>query len=292
MRAYLPDYELVVPRTLTDALALLRDEPGVWRPFAGGTDLMVLLEAGRLEHRKFFSVWHLPELRGVEASDEYVTLGALTTYTDVRRDALLSREFPMLAQAARETGGVAIQNRGTIGGNIANASPAADSPPALLAYDAEVELVSAVGTRRVAYTEFHTGYKQTVMRADELIARVRLRRPRAGARQFYRKVGTRRAQAISKVCFAGLAELDGDVLNDVRIAVGSVAPVVMRCRRTEELLKGRGLDGALMKGALAEIAREVVPIDDIRSTARYRRRVAQNLLEEFLSNLDGGSPRV
>src|SRR5437868_2855240 len=284
MRAYLPDYELVVPRTLTDALALLRDEPGVWRPLAGGTDLMVLLEAGRLEHKNFFSVWNLPELRGIEASGEYVTLGALTTYTDVRRDALLSREFPMLAQAARETGGVAIQNRGTIGGNIANASPAADSPPALLAYDAEVELVSAEGSRRIDYSEFHTGYKQTLMRADELIARVRLRRPRAGARQFYRKVGTRRAQAISKVCFAGLAELDGDVLNDVRIAVGSVAPVVMRCRRTEELLKGRGLDGAFMKGALAEIAREVVPIDDIRSTARYRRRVTQNLLEEFLSN--------
>ena len=283
MRAYLPDYELVVPRTLTDALALLRDEPGVWRPFAGGTDLMVLLEAGRLEHKNFFSVWNLPELRGIEASDEYFTVGALTTYTDVRRDALLSREFPMLAQAARETGGVAIQNRGTIGGNIANASPAADSPPALLAYDAEVELVSAQGSRRVAYAEFHTGYKQTLMREDELIARVRLRRPRGGARQFYRKVGTRRAQAISKVCFAGLAELDGDVLNDVRIAVGSVAPVVLRCRRTEELLKGRRLDGGLMRGALAEIAREVVPIDDIRSTARYRRRVTQNLLAEFLS---------
>src|SRR2546421_5333422 len=292
MRAYLPDYELVVPRTLTDALALLRDEPGVWRPFAGGTDLMVLLEAGKLEHKNFFSVWNLPELRGVEASDEHVTLGALTTYTDVRRDALLSREFPMLAQAARETGGVAIQNRGTIGGNIANASPAADSPPALLAYDAEVELVSAGGLRRVEYAEFHTGYKQTLMREDELIARVRLRRPRACARQFYRKVGTRRAQAISKVCFAGLAELDGDVLNDVRIAVGSVAPVVMRCRRTEELLKGQRLDGGLMRGALDEIAREVVPIDDIRSTAPYRRRVTQNLLEEFLSNLDGGSPRV
>ena len=120
------------------------------------------------------------------------------------------------------------------------------------------------------------------MRADELIARVRLRRPRAGARQFYRKVGTRRAQAISKVCFAGLAELDGDVLSEVRIAVGSVAPVVLRCRRTEELLKGRALDGALMRGALEEIAREVVPIDDIRSTARYRRRVTQNLLAEFL----------
>jgi CO/xanthine dehydrogenase FAD-binding subunit len=285
MRAYLPAYELVVPRTLGEALALLRDEPGVWRPFAGGTDLMVLLEAGKLDHRKFFSIAHLPEFRGVETSDGHVTLGALTTYTDVRRDAVLSREFPMLAQAARETGGVAIQNRGTIGGNIANASPAADSPPALLAYDAEVELVSAEGSRRVAYADFHTGYKQMLMRADELIARVRLRRPDDGARHFYRKVGTRRAQAISKVCFAGLAESEGGVLTNVRVALGSVAPVPLRCRRTEGLLAGKRIDGELKRAALEEIAREIAPIDDMRSTARYRARVVQNLLAEFLSSV-------
>src|SRR5215212_1899263 len=246
MRAYLPAYELVVPRTLAEALALLRDEPGVWRPFAGGTDLMVLLEAGRLEHRKFFSIRHLAELRGVTESEGFVRVGALTTYTDVRRSELLGRHFPMLGQAARETGGIAIQNRGTVGGNIANASPAADTPPALLAYGAEVELVSAGGARRVPYAEFHTGYKQTVMRADELIAAVILPKPRGGARHFYRKVGTRRAQAISKVCFAALAEVEGDSLTEVRVALGSVAPIVLRCRRTEEVLRGHRLDGELM----------------------------------------------
>lgn len=284
MRAYLPSYELVVPRTLAEALALLRDEPGVWRPFAGGTDLMVLLEAGRLEQRKFFSIAHLKELRGVGESGEFVTLGALTTYTDVRRSETIAREFPMLAEAARETGGVAIQNRGTVGGNIANASPAADTPPALLAYGAEVELVSAEGTRSVDYAEFHTGYRQTVMRADELIARVRLRRPSAGARHFYRKVGTRRAQAISKVCFAALAETgEGGVINEVRIALGSVAPTVVRCRETETLLRGRAPDAELSKESADALARDVSPIDDVRSTARYRLRVAQNLLAEFLS---------
>ena len=284
MRAYLPSYELVVPRTLAEALALLRDEPGAWRPFAGGTDLMVLLEAGRLGQRKFFSIAHLKELRGVEESGEFVTLGALTTYTDVRRSEVVAREFPMLAEAARETGGVAIQNRGTVGGNIANASPAADTPPALLAYGAEVELVSAGGTRSVDYSEFHTGYRRTVMRADELIARVRLRRPRAGARHFYRKVGTRRAQDISKVCFAALAETGvGGVINEVRIALGSVAPTVVRCRETETLLRGRAPDAELLKESPDALARDVAPIDDVRSTARYRLRVAQNLLAEFLS---------
>jgi CO/xanthine dehydrogenase FAD-binding subunit len=245
---------------------------------------MVLLEAGKLEHRRFFSVRHLAELRGVEESDGHVTLGALTTYTEVRREAVLAREFPMLCRAAGETGGVAIQNRGTLGGNIANASPAADSPPALLAYGAEVELVSAGGSRWVDYSDFHTGYKQTLMRPEELIARVRLPRPRGGARHFYRKVGTRRAQAISKVCFAALAETDGGVVREVRIALGSVAPVVLRCRRTEALLRGRVPDAELKAAALEEIAKEIAPIDDLRSTARYRARVARNLLAEFLAS--------
>ncbi|HEX7313933.1 MAG TPA: xanthine dehydrogenase family protein subunit M [Pyrinomonadaceae bacterium] len=285
MRAYLPAYEMVVPRTLGEALGLLREGAGVWRPFAGGTDLMVLLEAGRLEQRKFFSIRHLSELRGVGESDGVVRVGALTTYADVRRSELLGRLFPMLGQAARETGGIAIQNRGTVGGNIANASPAADTPPALLAYDAEVELVSADGARRVPYAEFHTGYKQTVMRADELIAAVLLPKPPEGAQHFYRKVGTRRAQAISKVCFAAVASVEGESLAEVRVALGSVAPVVLRCRRTEELLRGRALDEETLRAAVEEIGREVTPIDDVRSTARYRTRVAQNLLREFLSEL-------
>jgi len=286
MRAYLPAYELTVPRTLDEALALVRDEPGVWRPFAGGTDLMVLLEAGKLEHRKFFSIRQLRELRGVEESDGFVRVGALTTYTDVRRSDVLTRHFPMLGQAARETGGIAIQNRGTVGGNIANASPAADTPPALLAYGAEVELVSSEGTRRIPYAEFHTGYKQTVMRDDELIARIRLPRPPRDLRSYYRKVGTRRAQAISKVCMAGAARVgDGGRVRSVRIALGSVAPTVVRCARTEELLLDQLIDEGLIESARETLAQEIAPIDDIRSTSEYRLRVAANLLEDFLTTI-------
>lgn len=284
MRAYVPAYELVVPRTMGEALALLADEPGAWRPFAGGTDLMVLLEAGLLAHRRFFSVWGLGELRGIEVGDDAVTLGALTTYTDVRRSEVIRREFPMLVAAARETGGLAIQNRGTVGGNICNASPAADTPPALLAYGAEVELVSRVGARWVAYDEFHTGYRQTVMRPDELLARVRLPRPAEGARHFYRKVGTRRAQAISKVCFAALLTPgEGGRVGGARLAFGSVAPTVVRARRAEAALDGRATDEDAVRRALDQLARDIAPIDDLRSTARYRLRVAQNLLAEFLS---------
>lgn len=285
MRAYLQEYELRATESLAAALSLLEREPGVWRPFAGGTDLMVLFEAGLLAHKKFVNVWDLAELKGIEATDEQVMLGALTTYTEVQGSAILHEEFPMLCQAARETGGIAIQNRGTLGGNIANASPAGDSPPALIAYDAEVELVSTKGARRVSYADFHTGYKQTVMRADELISRVCLPREMKNWRQYYRKVGTRKAQAISKVCFAGAVRLEGKNVEDIRLALGSVAPTVVRCRGTEEILRGRELNQAVINDACAELMKEIVPIDDIRSTANYRLRVAANLLRDFLANV-------
>jgi CO/xanthine dehydrogenase FAD-binding subunit len=286
MRAYLPGYELKTPADLGEALALLGDEPGIWKPFAGGTDLMVLFEAGKLLHKRFFSIWNLKELRGIEVTPEQVTLGALTTYTEVQANETLQKEFPLLCQAASETGGLAIQNRGTLGGNVANASPAGDSPPALLVYDAQLELISTGGSRLVPYNGFHTGYKQMLMRPDELIKSIRLPRTGEPWRQYYRKVGTRKAQAISKICFAGLAQLDGEQIKDIRIAVGSVAPVVVRCSRTEDVLRGRKVDAAAVSDARAELAREISPIDDIRSTAKYRLQVAMNVLEDFLTNLE------
>jgi CO/xanthine dehydrogenase FAD-binding subunit len=285
MRAYLPSYELRTPGDLTEALAFLSHEPGVWKPFAGGTDLMVLFEAGKLSHRKFVNIWNLPELRGIEITTEHIALGALTTYSEVQANETLQEEFPMLCQAASETGGLAIQNRGTLGGNIANASPAGDSPPALLVYDAELELVSARGSRFVPYHGFHTGYKQMLMRSDELIKSIRLPRESSLRRHYYRKVGTRKAQAISKICFAGVAQMDGDRIKDVRIALGSVAPVVVRCQKTEDVLRNQKVDATTVSAARAELAHEISPIDDIRSTANYRLQVALNVLEDFLMTL-------
>src|SRR5688572_4885461 len=285
MRAYLPAYQMISPASLHDGLALLAREPGVWQPFAGGTDLMVLLEAGKLAHKNYINIWDLAELRGIEVSPEHISIGALTTYTEVQEHALLREEFPMLCQAATETGGLAIQNRGTLGGNIVNASPAADSPPALLAYDAELELVSTQGRRRLPYQGFHTGYKQMRIRPDELLTRIRLPRNTAGATHYYRKVGTRKAQAISKVCFAGVARTNSNHVGDVRIAVGSVAPIVVRCVQTENALKDQSPDAATVKSAQATLRREISPIDDIRSTANYRLQVALNLLADFVATL-------
>jgi CO/xanthine dehydrogenase FAD-binding subunit len=285
VRAFIPDYQLTTPASLAEALALLKREPGAWKPFAGGTDLMVLLEAGKLPHRKYINIWGLKELRGVEVSDTHITLGALTTYTEVQSHPILQSEFPMLCQAASETGGLAIQNRGTLGGNIVNASPAADSPPALLAYDAEIELVSANGSRWIAYQGFHTGYKQMQIAPDELLARIRLPRNTRGATHYYRKVGTRKAQAISKVCLAAVARVEEKLVQDVRIALGSVAPIVVRCMQTEAALLGRKPDAEVIQLSCATLSQEISPIDDIRSTADYRLHVSKNLLTDFLSTL-------
>ena len=285
MRSYVPAYEMETPRDLSDALERLAREPGVWKPFAGGTDLMVLLEAGKLPHRRFLNVSEFSELRGIEIMPEYLTLGALTTYTEIRRSEVLAREFPLLCRAAAETGSVATQNRGTLGGNIANASPAADSPPALLVYDAELELVSLNRARWVPYQGFWTGYKQIGLRADELIRAIRLPRGMHPWNHYYRKVGTRRAQAISKVCFAAAARMDAGRVADVRVALGSVAPMVLRAVETEKILRDQKLTRENLQAAQDVLAREIVPIDDMRSTARYRRRIAQNLLAEFCATL-------
>ncbi len=287
MRSFIPAYEMETPRSLADALARMAGAPGMWKPFAGGTDLMVLLEAGKLAHRKFLNIWKLSELHGITVTPTHVSLGALTTYSAVRRNETLAREFPLLCRAAEETGSVATQNRGTLGGNIANASPAADSPPAMLVYDAELELLSATGTRRVPFHGFWHGYKQLDLRDNELIGSIHLPRDKREWRQFYRKVGTRRAQAISKICFAGAARIDDGRLANVRISLGSVAPTVLRAIRTETVLRGQRLTPEVVRGAQEALAREISPIDDIRSTARYRLQVAQNLLAEFCEALAG-----
>jgi len=285
MRGHVPSYQLISPASLREALATLGNEPCVWKPFAGGTDLMVLLEAGKLPHKNYLNIWDLPELRGIEVSDSQITLGALTTYTEIQDHETLRREFPMLCQAASETGGLAIQNRGTLGGNIVNASPAADSPPALLVYDAELEIVSAKGTRTVPYRTFHTGYKQMDIRPEELLRAIRLPRASKDWSHYYRKVGTRKAQAISKICFAGTALMDGDQIADVRIALGSVAPIPIRCVQTERALRQQVINPDTLTAAKSALTAEIAPIDDLRSTRSYRLQVSLNLLEDFVRGL-------
>jgi OHCU decarboxylase len=286
MRSHPADYELVAPGNLPSVLSLLAQEPGTWLPIAGGTDLMVQYAAGHLAAQKLVSIWNLPELRRIEILPDEIRVGAGCTYTDLMENANVNREFPLLTSAARWTGGVANQNRGTLGGNIVNASPAADSLPALLVYGAELILVSVRGERRVLYENFHTGYRKTQCAADEVIQFVILPRRFSNYRAYTRKIGARYAQAISKVCLAALGRVDGGVTDDIRMAVGSVAPIPFRLTETEKVLRGKRIDPALIRLAKETVAREIQPIDDIRSSAKYRRAVTANLVAEFLNGFN------
>jgi CO/xanthine dehydrogenase FAD-binding subunit len=257
------------PKRLSEALALLRDE-GPLTPLAGGTDLYVGLNAGTERAQRFIDLWRLEELRHIRLTDGKRTLelGALTTFTDCIRSKKVVRNLPILAEASREVGGAQIQNRGTLAGNIANGSPAGDSLPVLAAADAIVVLRSAAGEREVPLCEFYTGYRATVRRPDELIVRVRI--PLQRGRQRFRKVGTRAAQAISKVVMAAVGD---------RVAFGSMGPTVLRATRLEAYLRTGGGEVEEARRALAE---DLHPIDDVRSTAAYRLRVAQNLVGDWM----------
>jgi CO/xanthine dehydrogenase FAD-binding subunit len=296
MRSDPADFGWLTPRTLQEALEVLGKDLRQWLPIAGGTDIMVQYAAGALKPRRLLNIWKLSELRQVSVFSHELQVGAGSTYTDLRNNLIIASEFPLLARAASWTGGIANQNRGTLGGNIVNASPAADSLPALLVYDAELILISVRGERRLAYRDFHTGYKQMNLEPDELIRAICLPRLFSGYISYARKVGPRNAQAISKVCIAAVARsqraLGGITIEDVRIALGSVAPTPVRLHETEQVLTGKTLDSAQMELAARTAMSEIKPISDIRSTARYRAAVVRNLIGEFLAVVQQGeNPR-
>ena len=270
------------PTTLAQTYGLLSERCGNLRIIAGGTDLMVLMNAHQLDASEFLDIWRVDELRGIEDQGDALRIGALTTYTQLIKSELVQQHAPSLAAASRTIGAIQIQNRGTIGGNIVNASPAGDSLPVLAAYDAEVEIGSARSTRRVPFNQFYAGYRRTVLEPDELVLSVRLPKLKEDEVDFFWKVGTRRAQAISKTVMAVRARIDDKRVDSISIAVGSVAPTVVRAYETERLIAGSVVNDELIKEARRTIAREITPITDLRSTEHYRRVVTGNVLVKFL----------
>jgi CO/xanthine dehydrogenase FAD-binding subunit len=280
------DYNLIAPPTLDAVLQTLAENPGLYTPIAGGTEIMVALGAGRLREKNLLSINHLKELRFIDVTPDTITIGSGTTFTDIRRSAAIAESFPLLIQSASWTGSIANQNRGTLGGNIVNASPAADTPPALLAYDATLTLISANNKRTIPYADFHLGYKKTVLSPNELLHSITLKKSFDGYKQYIRKVGPRNAQAISKVAIAALAKLSPDrTISDIRIGAASLRDRPTRLTATEQTLQNQPITAQTIATARKALASETLPIDDIRSTARYRATVAANLLEEFLRSL-------
>lgn len=273
------------PTSLAEAYGLLASDG--WRPVAGGTDLLVQLNGGLgPAPERVLDIWKLSELRGISLEEEALVIAALTTYTDIRRSDLCRGHLPALVEAAATIGAVQIQNRGTIGGNAINASPAGDTLPVLLATDAELVLGSARGERTIAAKEFWPAYRRTACAVDELLLRIRFPLPR-GRQVRFRKVGTRRAQAISKVVMAISWREDGGVWRDVRVALGSVAATPIRAAETERVLEGAAPRETTADHAAETLAKEIHPIDDVRSTADYRRVVSARILHRMLREAGG-----
>ena len=279
------DPTIVAPTSLEEVYELLAERGPRAKIIAGGTDLMVALNAKSLAAEEFIDIWRLNELRGIDDEGETIRIGALTTYTQLIRSPLIQLTVPALVEASRTIGAIQIQNRGTIGGNIVNASPAGDSLPVLLAFDAEVEIGSIRGVRRVSFNNFYTGYRQTLMEPDEILLTVRLRKLKPKERSFFFKVGTRRAQAISKIVMAVKVGTAGAEINSISIALGSVAPVVIRAFQTESLLTNAILDATIIEQARKTVSQEIAPITDVRSTEQYRRTVTGNALARVLWRL-------
>jgi CO/xanthine dehydrogenase FAD-binding subunit len=272
MKTAIAPLELKRPKSLKDALNILRDEPSLV-PLAGCTDLYVAVNFGTLTGTRFLDLWALDPLRKISVQDEKLVIGALATYTEIIKSRHVKKIVPMLVDAARQIGGPQIQNRGTIGGNIANASPAGDSLPVLSAVDAMVVLRSSSNERRVPFNQFYTGYRTSVRQGDELIVAVEINRSVQDDAQWFRKVGTRAAQAISKIVMAAARPAKGAP----RISIGSVAATTVRVPKTEAALGG----GASIDEAARMLGDEIHPIDDVRSTKEYRRTVSMNLLRRF-----------
>ena len=281
MRSALSALAVVRPRTLARALAALAATPRPV-PLAGGTDLYVALNAGTAEAMRYLDLSALAPLRAIATGRDAATLGALATFRALREHPVLRRRLPALVAAAAQVGAWQIQNRATLGGNIANASPAGDSLPVLLAHDAVVTVRSRRGERAIPFAQLHTGYRRLAMAPDELLVAVRVPYPPRGARALFRKVGTRRAQSIAKVVFCGVLGLDarGRVAH-ARLAYGSMAPTPVRAITAERALLGRR-PGEGAADARAALARDLAPIDDVRSDRDYRLAVAGNLLAQLL----------
>jgi len=276
----------VRPRSLDEAVRYLVEDPALV-PTAGCTDLMVRGPEALHRMDRVIDLLGVPELRGIREFEGGLEIGATTSFSEIRRSVAVRAAFPILAEAAAVVGGWQIQNRATLGGNMANASPAGDSLPVLLALDAVVVAAGAQGFREIPYAEFHAGYRQTALRPGEIVARVRLPWLPSGAVQAFRKVGTREAQAISKIVVALAGRVEDGKIADLRLAAGSVAAMPVRLRAAEAAVRGLPSGSETADLAGREAAREVTPIDDVRSTAHYRRFALERVVRRLMIEIAG-----
>jgi carbon-monoxide dehydrogenase medium subunit len=272
------------PQTMDEACQLLAETGG--KLIAGGTDVIPQLRDGRFQTDRLIDLSRLDQLSYVEQHNDTITVGALTNYTTMKNSPLLQTEAPLLVEAAGLVGGVQTQNRGTLAGNIGNASPAGDTHPPLLTLNAEVTLVSTGRERTILLADLLQGPGQTAIRSSEMIRQIRFARLPAGTKSTFMRLGNRRGMVISVVSAALVLRLgQGDRVQDVRIALGAVAPTAIRCPKAELLLQGQQLTDPLIEAAAQSVAQECSPIDDVRGTADYRRHSVMVLVRRGLQRL-------
>lgn len=282
MRGDAKSMTVLSPRSAAEAVKAYARAPTAL-PLAGGTDLMVAWNLGQLNGRAVLDLSRVAEWRTIKASAEGVLIGSLATHSRIQAHPVLQKRFPLLVDACATVGAAQIQNRGTIGGNIANASPAGDTFPPLAVYEAAVRVVGPAGRRDVPMSEIFAGVKKTALKPGELIEAIFLPYVKTPTRGVFRKVGTRAAQAISKTMFAGLIWIGKDkTVTEARLSFGSLAPTVRRLYAAEAFLRGRQLNDVSISAAADLLTSDVSPIDDIRSTRAYRLTVSRNLLIAFL----------
>jgi carbon-monoxide dehydrogenase medium subunit len=284
----LPKFNYLAPTTLDEALSLLARYKGRARVIAGGTDLIP-----RLKRREIGAPDYAIDLKGIPALDniEYdvsgLNIGALATIGAVETSAIIGQKFGVLAQAARSMASPQVRNRGTIAGNICNAVPSADSAPALLTLGAKLKLVSGKGERTVNIEDFFTGPSQTVISDEEILREIQIPHPPPNSQGVYLKLTPRRAMDLAIVGVAVVVIPQDGVCQDIRIALGAVAPTPIRARKAEAVLKGQKLDDNLIEKAARTAAGQSSPIDDHRASAEYRRDMVEVLVKRAIKQAIG-----
>lgn len=280
------DIDCTFPKNLQEALKMMADEETRVRPIAGGTDLMVQWSSGVLQMpERAIDISGLPELKGISEIADAVVIGAAVTHAEIRRSLMVQTHLPSLAQAAASIGGAQIQTRGTIAGNVANASPAGDLGPSLLVTDGRVIVASIAGEREIKLTKFFLSYRKIDLKPEELIVRFILPKIHTGCRESFRKLGPRAAQAISKVMGSYRGTANGREVTSFAVALGSVAPIPIRLPEFEQWIVGREMGKKILDEAAQRVSAMIKPIDDIRSTAEYRQWVAGRIVRAFLEEL-------
>ncbi|MFW6071106.1 MAG: FAD binding domain-containing protein [Candidatus Bipolaricaulota bacterium] len=276
------EFEFLVPEDEEELFDRMNEND--YRLVAGGTDLFVKIEKDLISPKRLLDVTNVIDVPKIEKRDEEIRVSATTTHGELARSTLIQEKFPILAESAESVGGVQLRNKATVGGNICNASPSADSLIALYALDAQLKLKSRDGIRTTPIEDFITGPGETVLRRGEFLESIKIPKLSGNYRHFFKKVGRRNALDISVCSMGFVLKTDGDFTEDIRIAYGAVAPTIVRPTPVEKYLKGKKLTEDVVSEAKNLLEAEISPISDIRGSAEYRRKVALRGLEELLRN--------